>query len=439
MAIRAFIICALAAHGWGLRTSVEVKETFNSTSTGIKCSGTGYEAMLEKKQIHNKAFPVLGKTTAIIVVDVQQGFTVNGKEQVTDETGKLRRLEGGFAQACLNEDIAQGTDIHTFVIKNIVTAIDKVKEAGGLVVATKDYHPLDHCSFWETKKCQNSPEAANYYAKKANDKYKTNRYINDFPAHCVGTVDGQVNADTDADWKSESEAQFTGHPAAPHVPRQSETMLHPDITVAMKDYPRSHIAYKGLSRDYESFGAFPMTLEPEKNKVGAKLWLDEDGQARKFTDKENPPKSDIDDFLQSPTTDSRKFQALQDFLTKEKITQVLVVGYVYDFCVKETAIGAKQQGFDTTVLTGAARPAGDGIQNKDLSFGLKDPFVPDSGRDQSEKIALGSMEASLKAYDQMRSNNVKQTPALTTPAQSAFDEHIRRHKEAREKARRMNN
>lgn len=48
-------------------------------------------------------------------------------------------------------------------------------------------------------------------------------------------------------------------------------------------------------------------------------------------------------------------QSLGDYLRAKDVSEVTVVGLALDYCVKFTAMGAKTQGFDTTVLLAGTR------------------------------------------------------------------------------------
>eukprot|EP00928_Gymnodinium_smaydae_P091270 TRINITY_DN74977_c0_g1_i1.p1 TRINITY_DN74977_c0_g1~~TRINITY_DN74977_c0_g1_i1.p1 ORF type:complete len:448 (+),score=52.28 TRINITY_DN74977_c0_g1_i1:50-1345(+) len=379
--------------------------TVEATLTGKRgllhqCRATQYAQMMKSKPLPNFNQESVTDKTALLVIDAQIGFT----------------LTGGFSQTC----IAGGYDTS---IGNIVNAIKAVKKKGGLVIATKDYHPLDHCSFNDQAPCLNSKESAVSY-NTSDSKYTGNRYTNDFPPHCVGTISGKVSKEQEANWKSVDSAQFKTHVAVDKPPQSIETTLHKKIEAAMKGHPRSFIAYKGFSRDYESFGAFPMQQESEAAKllVGAKLWLDNEGNVRAFDDAINPSKADFDSYIKSAQEaasdplafKSDKFKPLEKHLQELNIDKLLVVGFVYDFCVKETAIGATQQGnlpgVETTVLTDCCRPAIDG-NCKVGKDGEEACFIPqlDSGRAEgSEEIMLGSRRVAEITYDQLEKNHVKQ-------------------------------
>jgi len=361
------------------------------------CDKTGLDVMLEdpgtkSRMTSTETMPAAGPNTVLLVIDAQRGFTANNRDEDV----------GGFAQVCL----VRQNKHHLATLRNIAAEIKVVKGAGGLIIATKDYHPVDHCSFMGQTDCSNAPESANQYARKAgligSYEYETNRYSNSFPPHCVGTNDGKTKkGSVPADWTSTGEPlhnMFKAHPLREKPPVESGTDLHDIVSDAMLGYERSFVAYKGFSRDFESFGAFPLQGETaDQSMVGAKLWLDSTGKhPRPYERFVNPTAEAFNTYM----SQSVGFKALEAYLSEQNISDVRVVGYVWDFCVKETAIGAVQAGFvNTTVLAHATRPAADGISVDGV------PGVPDSGR-RSEPL-LGSTAASMNAFSQLIVNDVR--------------------------------
>eukprot|EP00928_Gymnodinium_smaydae_P075007 TRINITY_DN5801_c0_g1_i1.p1 TRINITY_DN5801_c0_g1~~TRINITY_DN5801_c0_g1_i1.p1 ORF type:complete len:430 (+),score=46.89 TRINITY_DN5801_c0_g1_i1:60-1292(+) len=394
--IRVVWVCALIARFDNHRLLKENELSWH-TKTGAHCEKTAYEKMVEENQNRCELeHATIGDSVAVLVIDAQRGFTANNH---VDEG------EGGFHQQC----IAAQNGKSDKSIANIVSIIEAVKKRKGLVVATKDYHPADHCSFYEHCFCKNRNTAETYAEKVPSTEapaYTKNRYRNDFPPHCVGTASGEVQKGADADdWKKDPKSEFVPMHEGAKKPRQSETQLHHDIEAAMKDYDRSFIAYKGFDRDYESFGAFPMAGERAKRSVGAKLWLDSNKKEVAFNDKKNPPKEAFEKYIDDTSDDS--FKPLESYLKEQGVKQLIVVGYVYDFCVKETAIGAVQtELFDTvTVFVDACRPAADGNCDGDK---CDLDFLTDAGRDPRSNIVLGSKTLADITFKQLAANGVKQ-------------------------------
>lgn len=153
-----------------------------------------------------------GSHTALIAVDVQRDFLSGGALGVTD----------GDA---------------------VVAPIQEVASSVGLCVATRDFHPPDHCSFV----AQGGP----------------------WPAHCVRGTPGAA--------------------------------LHPDID-AIADV----IVSKGSNRAVEQYSGFDGT-------------------------------------------------SLGDFLRSRGMHHVVIGGLATDYCVRATALAARQEGFATTVVLDAVR------------------------------------------------------------------------------------
>ncbi len=85
------------------------------------------ENLLEGSSIFSNTTLEVGKTDALIVVDMQNDFLPSRKEY--KKKGSL---------ACVEGDLT---------IDPICEMIDKFKAAGATVCATRDYHPEKHCSF----------------------------------------------------------------------------------------------------------------------------------------------------------------------------------------------------------------------------------------------------------------------------------------------------
>ncbi|MEA2024857.1 MAG: isochorismatase family protein [Actinomycetota bacterium] len=66
--------------------------------------------------------------------------------------------------------------------------------------------------------------------------------------------------------------------------------------------------------------------------------------------------------VRDPETGTESSTGLQDLLSDDGITDVIVLGLATDYCVKETALDAVRLGFSTTLLA-------DGVQSVNLSPG----------------------------------------------------------------------
>merc|ERR1719277_1620618 len=77
----------------------------------------------------------IGQEDALIVVDMQNDFVPKDETNTQEE---LRNLDGG------RFGVAEGA----MTCGHIVEMMRLFKAAGASVVATRDYHPDGHCSFW---------------------------------------------------------------------------------------------------------------------------------------------------------------------------------------------------------------------------------------------------------------------------------------------------
>ena len=70
--------------------------------------------------------------------------------------------------------------------------------------------------------------------------------------------------------------------------------------------------------------------------------------------------------MRDPESDFRSSTDLADKLREREVSKVAVVGLALDYCVKETALDASAQGFETVLLADGTRPVnlstGDGVR-----------------------------------------------------------------------------
>ncbi|CAL1126909.1 unnamed protein product [Cladocopium goreaui] len=105
------------------------------------CRNTDYDEFLQaaatpmNESYVVKGLPLFDKQTALVIVDMQRDFT-----------------EGSFAQPCWSK-------IGKKFLTQMVDAIEKAQAAGSLIIATKDFHPQDHCSFAGESSCMNKKDA----------------------------------------------------------------------------------------------------------------------------------------------------------------------------------------------------------------------------------------------------------------------------------------
>jgi nicotinamidase-related amidase len=248
----------------------------------------------------------LGPGDALLVIDMQNDFI---PETNTKLGGRFGVPEGDL------------------IVPLCCQLIDKTMETGGYVVATRDYHPIDHCSF--------APSGP-------------------FPPHCVqGTVGSKLHKEIRASMANAIRSTMDGS----HRPNG-----------------RATIAYKGFHEDTDSFGGIPYKKGGEGRIISRPSGLTDDP----FTGCQKAPwtgclllkcsglvfDGDIDpdappDLL--AIQHGEKKNAVHDLVQKLKDCQtkrLLVCGLAMDFCVLDTCLNAKEYGFEEVLMVvDAARPA----------------------------------------------------------------------------------
>jgi nicotinamidase-related amidase len=123
---------------------------------------------------------------------------------------------------------AFGVDEGDAVIEGICALITKFHDAGATVIATKDFHPTDHCSF--------------------------NTHGGPFPPHCIMGSRGSLI-----------------HP-------RIATTLTPLLTAVDddNDVVRAHVVHKGFYKGVESFGGFPYSTKTDDWKTRLSYLTEDD-------------------------------------------------------------------------------------------------------------------------------------------------------------------
>mmetsp|Transcript_19030 Transcript_19030/g.61997 ORF Transcript_19030/g.61997 Transcript_19030/m.61997 type:complete len:681 (-) Transcript_19030:192-2234(-) len=234
----------------------------------------------------------IGPVDCLIVVDMQNDFVPLDLENPDG---------GAFA-------VPEGNDISPLVVKLMEEFADK----GGLVVATRDYHPKCHCSFLP----QQGP----------------------FPEHCV-------------------QGSIGSH-------------FYPPIGEAIKNLRkkgrRMEIVFKGFHEDVDSFGSFQYadadqswlrvskrdTPGPQDRLHGCThaAWT---GAVLLYC-------SNIEADVNAPPDilATRRQILLGDYLREQGIRRVFACGLALDFCVLDTCANGVEAGFsDISLIMDAARSA----------------------------------------------------------------------------------
>lgn len=328
--------------------------------------------------------------TLLIVVDMQRDFTV-----------------GSFGQPCWTT----GGD---HLSADIATLMKQMASKGATIAASKDFHPSDHCSF--RGNCRNTKDYKhlNFTADQ--------RYINYFPSHCTWTdVDGNA-----VPQQAPSTPFCSGLPDAAKPPFcKDDTFIGAGFDSAigsalweiMQTSPdNAEVVFKGINQRYDSFAVIPhmassgepVTAEETKFTGGWALLRDRKTacmQAGSFDSQTCYPTTAE---LRSPESEMRDFR---DIVRERNINKIISVGLVYDFCVKETTIFAKEWdamddavSFESFLVADLARPSFDGKPGA--------PWFPascDGGKaeDQYCSIGGGTTRNHAAVLEDLLDNNVK--------------------------------
>eukprot|EP00164_Ancoracysta_twista_P007083 GFYU01009997.1.p1 GENE.GFYU01009997.1~~GFYU01009997.1.p1 ORF type:complete len:347 (-),score=101.70 GFYU01009997.1:101-1141(-) len=260
--------------------------------TSQKTKFAKYLGLMKKTSLLDSTGALKGvtKDDVLIVVDMQKDFM---PESVCPGNGRFGVAEG--------EDAADA----------MVELIHHFNEAKATIVATRDYHPMDHASF----DVKGGP----------------------FPAHCVQGSEG-------------AEFYEPIREALEHVQRSNEDNLH--------------IVYKGFNEEVDSFGAFPYDDDYAEKRISYHNRTDLQYTEKNlhcslsWTGAYKLKCSSQDDSLNAPPDilAIRNSVTLKDILKKKD--RIFVVGLALDFCVLDTAVtGAIAKFRDIYVVLDASRAA----------------------------------------------------------------------------------
>eukprot|EP00439_Symbiodinium_sp_Y106_P062296 s793_g9.t1 len=286
------------------------------------------------------------------------------------------RLHSGILAAALNTE----------------QLIQKAASAGATIIASKDYHPPDHCSFAGEENCLNQKDKREGTAKE--------RYVNDFPSHCSfewtnGTAVPQKAPETPFCKFMDSievkvpfcgQHDFVG------------TDFDPALAEALARVDRSQVevVFKGFHQKYDSFSA----MEHRETQEGAMSVEDEEirftGGYALSTARDDACHGKWDQADCYPTKDElfgsgrrsfaeilegRRINKTPSSSCQGSFRRIVVTGLVYDFCVKETAIFTRENSPSTEVwvLADLTRPSFDGKPGAPYTTGLCDGQDAENG------------------------------------------------------------
>lgn len=293
------------------------------------------------------------RDAAFLIIDIQKDFTF-----------------GSFGEPCFNT-----TPSLRSLPQNIGEIAKRFANRGAFVIASKDFHPDNHCSFSTTpQQCLNN-----------NTKYPDFQvYQNSFPQHCM------FNSTTAEVMKSTS-GDFIG------------AALHEDLEPHMQDLVNDGhgaIVFKAFHSDWESFSAFEFIDRYNTQ------WNFTGGWAIPNSMMNNSNGVEIDSVYPSKIEHEsypEGWTSLGALLKQKNIKRIFVGGLVFDYCVKDTSIysfeniggenpwespeGAyKYEDIQTFVITDLSRPSADGGQNLGIP---------------SDDFILGTSEKTISAAGDM--------------------------------------
>lgn len=342
-------------------------------------AGTEYDHFIQaNKSISKFNMSSVTDKHMLIVVDLQQDFTT-----------------GSFGQPCWG---AASERFSTFS-SSILQLAEAFVKKGGMVVATKDLHPEVHCSFEHQttqKHCKNSKDS----------HIHKDRYQNDFPPHCTYKFNEAGKAHPLPSNEAPFCVKFGGNAlnlpfcTASHVGANFEEKFAKglknileqrrynstrDSTVSWSGADKVRVVYKGFNEHFDSFSGIAhlktKTDEGSTQTIEAleaiytggyslpSVELEKAGclTAEKLESSDCYPSKDQ---MAEPHT---QMHSLLDIIDENSITHVVTVGLVYDFCVKETSIFAREAKdathpvtkkkygkLEVTMLADLASPAFDG-------------------------------------------------------------------------------
>lgn len=207
---------------------------------------------------------------ALIIVDMQNDFV---PENDAPDGGKFGVAEGAGAAA------------------EIVKLIRKAAANKALIVATRDYHPIDHCSF--------------------------NTHGGPFPPHCVQGSKGALFFDPIEKALVSARSEQGG-----------------DVRVVFKGFAAPVDSFGGVTYPEQYFNDRHLGKDPNEVCHGC--------SAVQWTGSFNLKCSNIAEDINAPPDVLAVFdrETLADVLQKASINRLFVVGLALDFCVLDTALNA---------------------------------------------------------------------------------------------------
>lgn len=276
----------------------------------------------------------INKQTAILFVDIQKDFTVGSLAQPCWGSGGERFMQG---------------------IKKLIHLGNK---RGATLIATKDFHPADHCSFAKQATCKNikgdSPDMPDTDNELSGDGSRS--YVNEFPPHASFTfvadkAFAKPQAAPDTAFCSE-EYQLFGIEEG-HFCKNKDFIgaaFDAEFAKALAEVNKSQVevVFKGFNKDFESFSALPHFRSNKKESDADENEIKHTGAWALPVDRALNCHADWEadfcyptkDMLEDPLKEGAR--PIVEILNTRSIEKLIVVGLVFDFSVKETAIFATE-------------------------------------------------------------------------------------------------
>eukprot|EP00932_Pfiesteria_piscicida_P020624 SRR837773.7424.p1 GENE.SRR837773.7424~~SRR837773.7424.p1 ORF type:complete len:504 (+),score=91.95 SRR837773.7424:157-1512(+) len=229
---------------------------------------------------------------------------------------------------------------------SVASLISRASQSGATIVASLDFHPEGHCSFKANDHCKNEFFLTEQDKEKADKRYK-----NEFPPHTTfREQDGATKLL--ATPKDESRGWSTEFHGAAIVDSVREALLA--ASKAHKD--KVFEVFAGFRESVESFTAFPFFSADSKAEegTGGYLPVTEDqataGTITSCFENEDqkgsclPSPEQMKDLAKMTRIDKLLDELRKGSGAEAKpvhFDRVLVVGLVYDYSVKETAIALR--------------------------------------------------------------------------------------------------
>eukprot|EP00929_Paragymnodinium_shiwhaense_P099331 TRINITY_DN6094_c0_g1_i4.p1 TRINITY_DN6094_c0_g1~~TRINITY_DN6094_c0_g1_i4.p1 ORF type:complete len:348 (-),score=40.45 TRINITY_DN6094_c0_g1_i4:276-1319(-) len=288
-------------------------------------------------------------------------------------------IEGALAQPCWRTGGA-------LFLKQMADFVRQAAAKGASIIASKDYHPIDHCSFAHARDCQNRDASG--------------RYRNQLTAHCAFKATGDdvptvpIKAQESKfcqDFRPQGGEPPEKDPESWAVPPfcQDDAFVGVDfddsLAEVFKSIPPSQfdLVFKGIDEHYESFGSIARaqsTLSEEVQRTGGFALPEKqddschgrwaEGRCYPTPRQLRDAKSHIRNITARLDTGGHggghDLRPATDILVRRGINKVIVVGLVYDFCVADTSLFAADLALwaglslDVSVIADLTRPALDG-------------------------------------------------------------------------------